>query len=67
MNEKLTAAEHNAVIEDINKIFPAVINQLVSIADKHNVVRDDLIVYFGEMFSTMAKISTFENWEGKND
>lgn len=59
----LTEAEHNAVIEDINRIYPTVINQLVNIADKHNIVRDDLIVEFGKIFSAMAEISTFENWE----
>lgn len=63
---ELTVAEQNAVIDDINAIFPFVINQLVAIADKHNVVRDDVIAAFGEVFYAMAKISTFENWEGNN-
>lgn len=63
MNAKLTATEHNAVIDDINKIFSTAINRLVAIADKHNIVRDDLIAYFGERLSIMPKISTFENWE----
>lgn len=64
MNEELTAAEHNAIIEDINNIVPSVIDQLVAIADKHNVVRDDLICYFGKIISSIIEISTFKNWDG---
>lgn len=63
MNTGLTEAEHNAVIEDINKICTTTINQLVSIADSHSILRDDLIAYFGKIFSAMIEISTFENWE----
>lgn len=63
MNTGLTEAEHNAVIEDINKICTTVINQLVCIADNSNIVRDDLIAYFGKIFSAMTEVSTFENWE----
>lgn len=60
---ELTEAEHNAVVEDISKIFPMVIQQLVTLADKHNVDRDDLIKHFAALFSNIAEISTFANWK----
>lgn len=59
---ELTEAEHNAVIEDMTEIYPTVIKQLVAVADKHNVDRDDIVKYFADMFSAMADISTFVNW-----
>lgn len=63
---QLTEAEHNAIVEDITKIYPSVIKQLVALADKHNIDRDDLIRYFADVFSTMVRISTFVNW-GNSD
>lgn len=67
METQLTEAERNAVVDDMSEIYPDVINQLVALADKHNVNRDDLIKYFAKMFSVMSEISTFVNWgEGEN-
>lgn len=63
---QLTEAEHNAVVDDMSEIYPAVIKQLVALADKHNVDRDVLVKYFAATFSAMAEISTFVNW-GNND
>lgn len=63
---ELTEAEHNAVVDDMSEIYPNVITQLVALADKHNVDRDDLVKYFAKMFSVMSEISTFVNW-GKTD
>lgn len=64
METQPTEAEHNAVVDDMSKIYPMVITQLVALADKHNANRDDLVKYFAAMFSAMAEISTFVNWEG---
>lgn len=62
LETKLSTEEFKKVLNDINKVFPSLINQLVAIADKHNVKRDDLIAYFEGAFSAMTKISTFEDW-----
>ena len=61
--------KHNAVVEDIIKVYPTVIDMLVAIADKHNVLRDDLIKHAAELFSAMAEVSTFTEWkkDGKAD
>ncbi len=67
MNAKLTATEHNAVINDINGILPNVINQVVYMADNHNVERDKLISYFGELLSAITNICTFADWEVDNE
>lgn len=63
MNTELTDAEQKAVVDDVNKIYLSVINQLIATADKHDVERDSMIAYFGQVFSVMSEISTFENWE----
>ena len=63
---ELTEAEYNAVIEDMAKIYPPIIKQLVVLADKHNVDRDDIIKHFAESFSIMAEVSTFKNWRNND-
>lgn len=55
--------KHNAVIEDIIKIYPTVIDMIVAIADKHNVIRDELIKYVSGLFSAVTEISTFAEWK----
>ncbi len=62
MDENLTAEEREAVLDELNAVVSAVLNRLIAIADKRNVVRDDLIRCWGKLFSTMAEISTFKNF-----
>lgn len=67
LDGELTVEESNLVMNEIHEVIPTVIDKLVAIADKHNVVHDDVITCFGETFSVMAKISTFEQWGEGNE
>ncbi len=66
MSTELSQAEHNEVVEEISKIFPTVINQLVVLADKHNIERDDIVKEFAKIFFAMSEISTFKSWQSQN-
>ena len=66
MNSELTETEYNAVVEDMTEIYPPIIEQLVTLADKHNFDRDDIIKFFADMFSAMAEVSTFINWRNND-
>lgn len=66
MSTELSQAEHNEVVEEISKIFPTVINQLVVLADKHNIERDDIVKEFDKIFFAMSEISTFKSWQSQN-
>lgn len=49
--------------EDFNIIVKETLNALIDCADKHNIDRDSFIKYFCAIFSTMAEVSTFENYK----
>lgn len=62
-DDGLTDAERNAVFDDMEKVYPMVVNQLIALADKHNVERDNVIKHFAAIFSKIAECGTFVNWE----
>lgn len=50
-------------LEEVSKLISEiVIPELVRIADKYNYDRDSMIKYVAGMFSAMAELATFENW-----
>lgn len=51
------------------KIYPAVVSQLITLADKHDSERDDVLKYFSGNLSTMSDLATFANYrsmDGQN-
>lgn len=49
--------------EVANLISGTIIPELVRIADTYNYDRNSLIKYVADLFSVMAEVATFENWE----
>lgn len=43
------------------------LENVVKIADKYNIERDDLVMKFAAMFGAMAELSTFKDYEIKED
>lgn len=62
MEEELNGKEREAFMEDFTDIVIETINSIISIADKHNVDRDNAVMYFSQMFGKMAEVSTFQKW-----
>lgn len=64
MDEKdlLSGAEQDAFVEDLSDIVTGLIHDLVSLADKHNADRDNVVQFCAELFSTMVQVSTFQNF-----
>ena len=58
----LNDAEHSAYMEDFSEAVTGTIGKIVSLADKHNVDRDNAMRHFSAIFSTMVQISTFEHF-----
>lgn len=70
-DDGVTDAERDAVVDDMNKtysrVLTTVVNQLIALADKHNVERDNVIKHFAAVFSKMAECGTFANWGDRNN
>lgn len=56
----------DAKFDDFNDIVGDVIDKLITIADKHNIERDDAMKYFATMFGAMLGVATFKYY-GKGD
>lgn len=64
----LNDEEYAAYIEDFAVVVNDTIDRIISIADKHNIERDNAVQHFAAIFKTMTEISTFEGWNaGKPD
>lgn len=50
-------------LEDLAKILPSLVDNMVSIADKYGVKRDDVVFQFAQTFYKLSTVSTFERWE----
>lgn len=59
MSDRLREEELEEVTNLISKKF---IPEIIRIADTYNYDRDSLIKYVADLFSTMAEIATFENY-----
>lgn len=55
--------EHEDYINDISSVVTNLIGNIISIADKHNVDRDNAMQHFSQLISEMVQISTFSHWE----
>ena len=63
-HEELTGAEHDAYIDNISRVVTNLISKVISVANKHNVDRDNAMEHFSTLLSGMVAISTFQNWGG---
>lgn len=50
-------------LEDLAKILPSLVDNMVSIADKYGVKRDDVVFLFAQTLYKLSTVSTFERWE----
>ena len=50
------------IIDDCCEIASDTIDKVVSLADKYDVDKDDLIEHFSNLFSIMAEICTFKEY-----
>lgn len=64
--EYLNGKEHDDYINDISGIASDLIAKVLSVADKHNVDRDNAMQHFSQLLSAMVEISSFANFEGVN-
>lgn len=55
----LTGSELKAYIDELSNLISNTVPALTTLADKYNVDRDDTMQHFAEIFSTLAKTSTF--------
>lgn len=62
MNDFLTAKEHDGYMTDFTDIVSSTIDNIISLADKHNVDRNNAMEHFAKIFSSMVEISTFEKY-----
>ena len=53
------------VIEEVAELIGSkLIPEVIRIADKYNYDRDSMVKYCADLYSTMAKVATFEDWKG---
>ncbi|MCD8381150.1 MAG: hypothetical protein LUC95_12740 [Lachnospiraceae bacterium] len=61
----LEGSELDAFIEDTSQVTSMVINEMVRIADRHNVDRDNAVQFFNKVFNCMVEVSTFKKLGGE--
>lgn len=60
--------DREAIDEVAELIGGKLIPEVIRIADKYDYDRDSMVKYCADLYSTMAEVATFENWEGgKNE
>ena len=62
LDRYLDDEEHAAYMEDFTWVVNGVVEKVISIADKHNIDRDNAIQHFATIFKAMTEITTFQNW-----
>ena len=64
MDEKnyLNEQEHEAYMRDFKEVVNTVIDMIITLADVHNVDRDNAMQHFSTLFSAMVDTSTFEHF-----
>lgn len=61
--EYLNKAEHDAYIDEFTPLVVETLNKIISLADKHNIDRDNAVEHFATIFKTMQEISTFAGFK----
>ena len=67
MAEYLSGEEERAYREDIQALMLSTVSDVVAIADRHNVDRDNAMEHFATVLKTMQEISTFSEFGGRGD
>lgn len=62
MAEYLNGEEERLYREDIQALLLSTVSDVVAIADRHNVDRDNAMEHFATVFKTMQEISTFSEF-----
>lgn len=62
-DEYLTQRECDEYMNDFSQVMHIVIEQVIALADRHNVDRDNAMQHFAAVFSAMTQCSTFEHFE----
>ena len=65
MAEYLNGEEERLYREDIQALLLSTVSDVVAIADRHNVDRDNAMEHFATVFKTMQEISTFSEFGGR--
>jgi len=65
MVEYLNGEEERLYREDIQALLLSTVSDVVAIADRHNVDRDNAMEHFATVFKTMQEISTFSEFDGR--
>lgn len=63
-NSKNDGLTREAIDEVAELIGGKLLPEVIRIADKYNYDRDSMVKYCADLYSTMAELCTFENWEG---
>lgn len=58
----IVGAERDAYMEDFTGIVLSTVRQVIGLADKFNVDRDNALEHFAAIFKTMQEVFTFQNW-----
>lgn len=61
-NLSLTGKEYNDYVDEISGAMTGLIGNVISIADKYNVDRNNAMEHFSQLLSAMVQISTFEHY-----
>lgn len=62
--DTLTEGEHRNFVNDMQKIVRNLVADMIALADKYNVDRDDAMHYFSQVVSAMVEVATFQHYEG---
>ncbi len=65
--EYLDKTEYNAFVNELSEVITRTVRDTVSLADKHNVDRDNAVEHFASVFSAMQQISTFKEFDSATD
>lgn len=62
-HEYLDGKEHDAYVDDISGVMNGLISNVLDVADKHNVDRDNAMQHFSQLLSGIVSISTFQHYK----
>ena len=60
--EYISVQERDAYMEDFTDIILSTVKQVIGLANKFNVDRDDALEHFAVIFKAMQETCTFRNW-----
>ena len=58
----MTGEEREQYMSELSEIVQGLINEVVSLADKYNVDRDNAMAHTSNLISAMVEIGTFQKY-----